>query len=75
MGGQYKRRRTKGAAVLEQSGPATSSGDARNTIENKGNVANQALRQTIHGDVHINQLVKDDELYLWRQTNVDRFRL
>ena len=58
MGRQYKRQRTKGAAVLEQSGSATSGGGARNTIENRGNVANQALRQTIHGDVHINQLVK-----------------
>jgi hypothetical protein len=66
MGGPYKKRRTKGAAVLEQSGPATSSRDARSTIENRGNVANQAVHQTIHGDVHINQLVKDDELYLWK---------
>ena len=65
MGGSYKKRRTKGATV-QQSGPATSSGDARNTIENRGNVANQAVHQTIHGDVHINQLVKDDELYLWK---------
>jgi hypothetical protein len=75
MGWPYKKRRTKGATVLEQSGPATSTGDARNTIENRGNVANQALHQTIHGDVHINQLVKEDELYLWKQTNVDRNEL
>ena len=69
---QRKKRRTKGATVLEQSWPAISSGDARNTIENKGNVANQALHQTIQGDVHINQFV-DYDLYLWKQTNVDRF--
>jgi hypothetical protein len=60
MGRPYKKQRTKGATVLEQSCPATSSGDARNAIENRGNVANQALHQTIHGDVHISQLVKDD---------------
>jgi hypothetical protein len=64
MGGQYKKRRTKSPTTLEQSGPAISSGDARNTIENSGNVANQAFNQTIHGDVHINQLVEDYELYL-----------
>jgi hypothetical protein len=73
MGRPYKKQRTKGATVLEQSSPAISSGDARNAIENRGNVGNQAWRQTIRGDVHINQLVKDDELYLWKQTNVDRF--
>ena len=68
---QRKKRRAKGATVLEQSWPAISNGDARNTIENKGNVANQALHQTIEGDIHINQFV-DYDFYLWKQTNVDR---
>jgi hypothetical protein len=65
MESQRKKRRTKGAAVLEQSWPAISSGDARDTIENKGYVANQALHQTIQGDVHINQFV-DYDLHLWK---------
>ena len=60
---QRKKRRTEGATVPEQSWPALSSGDARNTIENQGNVTNQALHQTIQGDVHITQFV-DDDLYL-----------
>jgi len=61
---QLKKRRTEGATVPEQSWPALSSGDARNTIENKGNVGNQALHQTIQGDVHINQFVDYDLISL-----------
>src|SRR6266480_575217 len=69
---QRKKRRTEGATVPEQSWPALSSGDARNTIENQGNVTNQAWHQTIQGDLNINQFV-DYDLYLWKQTDVDRF--
>jgi len=31
------------------------------------------MHQTIHGNLHIVQLVEDYELYLWKQTNVDLF--
>ena len=68
-----QKRRNKGTAALEQSGSSISSGGARNIIENRGNVANQALHQTIHGDVHINQLVEGYGLYLEKQANVGHF--
>ena len=38
-------------------GLATSSRDTQSTVENQGNVANQALQQTVYGGIHINQSV------------------
>jgi hypothetical protein len=49
--------RTHGPATLEQSGSGISGGNGRNTIENRGIIANQAWQQTIHGGIHINQSV------------------
>jgi hypothetical protein len=34
-----------------------SSGQIQNTFENKGNVANQAGQQIVHGDINISQSV------------------
>jgi hypothetical protein len=50
-------RRTHGPVTLEQSGSGISRGDGRNTIENRGDVTNQAWQQTVYGGIHINQSV------------------
>lgn len=47
----------QGPTTMGRSAPVISSADVRNTVENRGNVANQALQQTVHGGIHINQLV------------------
>ena len=54
-----KRQRRGGPAALEQSSLGISGGHGRNTIENGGNVANQAWQQTVHGGIHIKQSVWD----------------
>jgi hypothetical protein len=42
---------------FEQSSVGTVAGPTRDTFENKGNVAIQAGRQIVHGDININQSV------------------
>ena len=49
--------RTHSPATLEQSGSGIFGGNGRNTIENRGNIANRAWQQTVHGGIHINQSV------------------
>ena len=49
--------RTHGPAIPEQSDSSISRGDGGNTIENRGNVANQAWQQTVYGGIHVNQSV------------------